>query len=159
MKVFLDFILTETSLSTKSYSLKFFLLVCKLCKSLHFGSLKIHRSCLCWKVFSTYIYRNIFFSGLLLFSYISWPVNCKSWGSKFHHFYLTCLETKVRFVFESLRYCPSWKVQFQLSSTFLAFFRLVGQFFKILFWLFFQSVNCMSSVLESCNISWKCREA
>ena len=100
----------------------FFLLVCKLCKPLHFGSVKIHKHCLYWKGFSANIYRKIFFNCLLLFSYISWSVNCKSWDSKFHHFFLTCLGTKVRFIFEGFKYFPLWKVHSQLSSAFLALF-------------------------------------
>ena len=132
------FILIETSLSTNSYSFIFFLLVCKLRKSLHFGSVKIHQHCLYWKVFCANTYRKKFSNSLLLFSYISWSVNCKSWDSKSHHIFLTCLETKVRFIFEDFKYFPLRKVQLQLSSTFLAFFHLVCKFFKRLFWLLFQ---------------------
>ena len=123
------FILIETSLSTNSYSFIFFLLVCKLRKSLHFGSVKIHQHCLYWKVFCANIYRKNFSNSLLLFSYISWSVNCKSWDSKSY---------KVRFIFEDFKYFPLRKVQLQLSSTFLAFFHLVCKFFKRLFWLLFQ---------------------
>ena len=82
----------------------------------------IHKHCLYWKVFSTDIYRKIFFNSLLLFSYICWSVNCMSWVSKFHNFFLACLETEARFILEGFKHYHLWKVQFQLSRTFLAFF-------------------------------------
>ena len=159
MKLFLVFILTQNSLATTSYSWFFFLLVCKLRKSLQFGSVKIHNHCLYWKAFCTNVHRKAFFSSLLLFSYISWSLNCKSWVSKFHHLFLGCLETKARFIFKGFKYCPLSKVHFQLSSTFFSFFHLFCKLFKGRFGLLFQPVNCMSWVIESCNISWRCLEA
>ena len=95
---------------------------CSINDSLYFGSVKIQKHCLYWKVFSTDIYRRIIFNGFCLFSYICWSVNCMSWVSKFHNFFPTCSETVVRFIFESLKYCPLWKVHFQLSGIFIAFF-------------------------------------
>ena len=93
--------------------------------SWHFGSVKIHKNCLYWKVFSTNIYTYIvknFSTVFCFFSYICWSVNYMSWVSKFHKFFLTCSETEARFIFEGFKYCPLWKVNFQLSGTFLAFF-------------------------------------
>ena len=99
-----------------------FSLVFKLCKYLHFGSVKIHKYCYLGRLFVlTYIER-LFSTVCCFFSYISWSVNCKSWVSKFHHFFLGCLETKARFIFQGFKYCPLSKVHFQLCSTFLAFF-------------------------------------
>ena len=68
--------------------------------SLHFENVKIHKHCLYWKVFSTNIYRKIYFNSLLVFSYICWSVNCMSWVSKLNNFFLTCRETEARFIFE-----------------------------------------------------------
>ena len=47
----------------------------------------------------TYI-EQLFSTVCCIFSYISWLVNCKSWVSKFHHFFLGYLETVARFIFE-----------------------------------------------------------
>ena len=139
------FYIDRNFLSNQELLLIFFLLVCKLCKSLHFRSVKIHIHCLYWKVFCTNIYRKVFFNSFL--SYISWSVNCKSWFSKFHHFFLGCLETKARFIFEGFKYCPLWKVHFQLCSTFFCFFHLVCKLFKGLFRLLFQSVESLNHVI------------
>ena len=49
--------------------------------------------------------------------------------SKFYNFFLTWSETKARCIFEGFYYCHLWKVQYQLSSNFLAFFH---QIFKLL---------------------------
>ena len=68
--------------------------------SLHFENVQIHKHCLYWKVFSTDIYRKSYFNSLLLFSYICWSVNCMNWVSKFNNFFLTCMETEARFMFE-----------------------------------------------------------
>ena len=68
----------------------------------------------------TYMQR--FFSTVCCFStYICWSVNCMSWVSKFHNFFLTGSETEARFIFEGFKYWPLWKVNFQLPGTFLAF--------------------------------------
>ena len=56
------------------------------------------------------------------FNYICWSVNCMSWVSKFNNFFLRCTETETRFIFEFFKYCALWKVHFQHSGTFLAFF-------------------------------------
>ena len=55
------FLYTEISFATNSYYFNFFLLVCKLCKSLHFGSVKIHKHCLYWKDL-VLTYKESFFS-------------------------------------------------------------------------------------------------
>ena len=132
-KYFLFFSLTETTIATISCYLIFFFwsvnyanLVHKF--SLNFGSVKIHKYSLYWKVFieTSYIdvYRNVFFNCLLFFIYICWSANSivELVKSKFHNFFLTCSETEARFIFESFKYCLLWKVHFQLSDTFLAFF-------------------------------------
>ena len=41
---------------------------------------------------------------------------------KFHNFFLTSSETEAWFIFEGFMYCLLWKVYFQLSGTFFAFF-------------------------------------
>ena len=41
---------------------------------------------------------------------------------KFHNFFLTSSETEAWFIFEVFMYCLLWKVYFQLSGTFFAFF-------------------------------------
>ena len=74
--------------------------------SLYFGSFKIHKHCLFGRyLVLTYIVR---FSSTVFcfFSYIFWSVNCMSWVSKFHNFFLTCSETEARFIVESIKYCP-----------------------------------------------------
>ena len=53
--------------SNQQLLLIFLSLVCKLYKSLHFGSVKIHKPCLYWKFFCTNIYRMAFFNSLQLF--------------------------------------------------------------------------------------------
>ena len=94
-----------------------------------------------------------------LFSYTCWSATCLSWVSKFHKFFVTCSETEARFIFEGIRYYPSWKVHFQLSGTSLDFFTWSVNYSRDFFCHFFQSVNCMSWVSESCNISRRCPEA
>ena len=138
--------LTETSFATTSYSLIFFR-VCKLCKSgykLFIIFLEVSRYTRITYIerylVLTYIER--FFSTVCcFFSYIFWSVNCLSWVSKFHNFFLTCseingmcwvnkfnnlflicLEIEAKFIFECFKYCTLRKVPFQHSSTFLAFF-------------------------------------
>ena len=103
MKAFLVFTLSETSFATTSYSWIFLVwsvnyanLVYKLT---HFGNVKMHKHCLYWKVFSSDIYRKIYFNSSF-FSYICWSVNCLSWVSKFNNFFLTCTDTEARFIFE-----------------------------------------------------------
>ena len=91
--------------------------------SWHFGSGKIHRHRLYWMVFSNNIYRKKNYPMVcFLFSHICWSVHCMSWVSKFYNFFRTCSETEARFIFERFKYCPLWKVNFQLSGIFLALF-------------------------------------
>ena len=70
-----------------------FFLVCKLHKSVnytsHFGSLKVHRRCLYWNVFSTDINRKFIFNCFLLFKLFLQV-------GKFHSFFLTCSENEAR---------------------------------------------------------------
>ena len=81
----------------------------------------------------TYIEKRFSFV-CFFFSYICWSVNCMSWLSKFHDYFLTCSETEARFMFEDFKCYHSWKVQFHLSSLFSAFF----------IW----SVNCSSHLFS-----------
>ena len=53
---------------------------------LHFGSVKIHKHCLYWNVFSTDIIGKIILNCLLLFKPFL-LVNYVSWVSKFHNFF------------------------------------------------------------------------
>ena len=113
MKVFLVFILTETLFASTSYSSDFFLLLCKLCKSinysLHFERVLIHKHSLYCKEFSTDIYR-IFCSTVWCFvSYICWSVSCISWVGKFSNFFRTLTETETRFIFEVFNIAPYGK--------------------------------------------------
>ena len=83
-----------------------FFLVCKLCRSdlyiIHY-ILKVSRHTdivyIGRYLVLTFIER--FFSTVCcFFSYICWSVNCMSWASRFHNFFLTCAETEARFIFE-----------------------------------------------------------
>ena len=121
MKVFLVFILAETSIAINSYTYFFFFWSVNyenryiLEVSRYINIINIGR---CFVL--TYIER-LFSTVCCFFSYISWSVNCNSWVSKLHHPFVGCLETKTRFIFEGFKYFPLWEVHFQLSSTFLAF--------------------------------------
>ena len=97
--------------------------------SLHFENVKIHKHCLYWKVFSTNIYRKIYFNSLLVFSYICWSVNCMSWVSKLNNFFLTCRETEARFIFEGFNIVLYRKFISDSRILFL-FFYLVCKLFK-----------------------------
>ena len=132
MKAFLVFTVTETSFTTTSYSWIFLAwsvnyanLVYKL---LHFENVKIHKHCLYWRVFSTDIYRKMYFNNLLLFSYICWPVNCMCWVSKCNNFFLTCMETEARFIFDGFNIVLYGKF---ISDSLILFL-----------FLFIWSVNC-----------------
>ena len=106
----------------------FYLLVCKLYKSglwiIHYILEVLRYTNIVYigrYLVLTYIVR--FFSTVCwIFSYICWSVNCMSWVIKFHNIFLTSSETEARFIFECFKYCPLWEVNFQLFSTFLAFF-------------------------------------
>ena len=120
--------------------------------SWQFESVKIHKHCLYWKVFSADIYRNIFSTVCCFFSYICYSVNCMSWVSKFNNFFLTFTETEARFILEGFKYCPLWKLHshFRSPILFFAFFFILSvncprDFFSH----FCQSVNCMSWAFES----------
>ena len=87
--------------------------------SLHFGSVKINKHCLYWKVFSTNIYSKIFFNRLLLFKLYLLVSKLYELSQQMPQLFSNMLG---RFIFEGFKYCPLWKVNFQLSNTFLAFF-------------------------------------
>ena len=76
---------------------------------LHFGSVKLHKHCLYCNAFSTDINITIIFNWFLLFKLFLLVSN---W----------CTETKARCIFNGFYYCHLQEVQFQISSTFLAFF-------------------------------------
>ena len=128
MKIFLVFTLTENFFATIIYSFNFFsglwiMQIRSINYSFHFESIKIRKHCLYWKVFSTDIYWKIFFNTLLYLCFVvCLLVNCMSWVSKFHNFFLTYSETEARFIFEGFKYCSLWKFHFHFSGTFLAFF-------------------------------------
>ena len=87
----------------------------------HFGSVKIDNIVYIGR-YLVLTYTETFYSTVsCFFSYICWSVNYKSWISKFHNVFLTCSETGTRFIFEGFKYCPLWKVNFQLWNTFLTF--------------------------------------
>ena len=133
----------------------FSLLVCKLSKS---GLWIIHY------ILKMSRYANIVFLGSYLvptcierfiwtvccfFSYICWSVNCMSSVSKFNNFFVTCMETKSIFIFESFNIVCYGKFVFDSPILFLIFFIWSLDFFKGLFQSLCQSVNCMSGVFES----------
>ena len=116
------FYIDRNLLSNLYLLLMFFPLVWKLCKSLHFRSVKIHKHCLYWKAFCTNIYRKAFFNSLLFFQLYFLASKLQELSQEIPPFFLGCLETNARFIFESFKYCPLWKVLFQCCSTLLAFF-------------------------------------
>ena len=126
--------------------------------SLHFESVKIHKDCLYWKVFSPDIYRKIFFQQFAaFFSYICWSVSCISWVSKFKKFFLTCTKTETWCIFEGFNIVLYGKFIFSSSILFSRFY-LVCKLFKGLFQPLSQSVNCMNWVFETWSISRRCPE-
>ena len=124
--------------------------------SLHFENVKIHKHCLYWKVFGTDLNRKIYFNSLLLFSYISWSVNCMTWVSKFKNVFLTCIETEARFIYEGKIYIVLYGKFISDSVILFLLFYLVCKLFKGFFQSFCQSVNCISWVFESQNIPPRC---
>ena len=107
MKGFLIFTFTGTSFATTNYSFEFFssgpqiIQIRPINYSLHFESVKIHKHCVYirWYLVLTYMER-LLSTVCWLFSHICLSVNCISWVSKFNNFFLTCLETEARFIFE-----------------------------------------------------------
>ena len=95
----------------------------------------------------TYIER--LFSTVYYFSsYFHWSISCVR-ARKFHSFFLTRSETEARFKFEGFYFCYLWNVQFQLSSTFLAFCIWSVNYASQIFSQFFcQSVNCIRRVFD-----------
>ena len=89
------------------------------------------------------------------FSYICWSVNCMSWVSKYNNFFLTCMATEARFIFEVFHIILYEKF-ISDSLILFCFFYLVCKLFKGLFQPLCQSVNFMSWVFESENISRRC---
>ena len=89
------------------------------------------------------------------FSYMCWSVNCMSWVSKFNNFFLTCTETEARFIFKDFNIVLYGN--FISDSPKLFSFSLSAcKSFKGLFQPLSQSVNCMSWIFESWNISRRC---
>ena len=133
LKAFLVFTLTETLFATPSYSWIFLFWSVNyadlLHKLLHFEKVKIHKHCLCWKVFSTDITERLISTVWCFFSYICWSVNCVSWVSKFNNFFLTCTENEARFAFEGFNIVLYGKF---ISDSLIPFL-----------FLFIWSVNCL----------------
>ena len=143
-------------------TLEFFsfgLQIIQICKLLHFENVKIHKHWWYWKVFSTDIYRKIYFNSLLLFSYICWSVNCMSWVSKFNNFFLTCTETEAEFILEGFNIVLYAKFISDSLIHFL-FFYMVCKLFKGLFQslcqsviLWVESLNHGTYLEMSCSVS------
>ena len=85
------------------------------------------------------------------FSHICWSVNCMNWVSKFKKFFLTCMETGTRFIFEGFN-TVLYEKFISDSPIFFLFFYLVCKLCKGLFQSLCQPVNCMSWVFESWNL-------
>ena len=146
MKVYLVFTFRETSFATTSYtfwSVNYANLAINY--SLHFENVKIHKHCLYWKVFSTDIYRKIYFNSLML---ICWSINCISWVSKFKNFFRHAQKLRQDLYVRDL-ILPFMENSFLALRYFFCFFYLVSKLFKGLFQPLCQSVNCMSWVFES----------
>ena len=90
--------------------------------ALHSGSVKIHKNCLYWSVFSTDMYRKIIFNCLILLSYFCWSVKYMSRPSKFPQIFYDIQKAEEKYIFKDFYYWHLWKVQFQLSNSFLGFF-------------------------------------
>ena len=111
-----------------------FFLVCKLHKSVnytsHFGSVKVHRRCLYWNVFSTDINRKFIFNFL---NYFYKSVNSTV-------FFWHAQKMRQGVTFEDFWHCHLLIVQFQFSSTFITLFRLVSELLTGPFFIHFLSV-------------------
>ena len=90
--------------------------------ALHSESVKIHKNCLYWSVFSTDMYRKIIFNCLILLSYFCWSVKYMSRPSKFPQIFYDIQKAEEKYIFKDFYYWHLWKVQFQLSNSFLGFF-------------------------------------
>ena len=123
MKVFLVFILTETSLATNSYSF-FFLFWSANYAILYILEMSRYINIVYMGGFFVLTYIERLFSAVCcFFSYISCLVNCKSWVSKFHHFFSGILGNCGKiYIWGLFKYFSLWKVHFQLSGTYLTFF-------------------------------------
>ena len=101
-----------------------------------------------WKVFSTNIYRKIYFKSLLVFRYICWLVNCMSWVSKLNNFFWYAGKLRLDLYLRAL-ILPFMESSFLTLQYFFCFFYLVCKLFKGLFQPLCQSVNFISWVFES----------
>ena len=122
LKLFLVFRLRKGSASTISYFLVFLFwsvnytnLVYKLCITT--WKCSIHKHGLFYNLFSTDIYERLISTACYFFQLFF----AVSRVSKFHNFFLTCLETEASFTFEGFQCCYLCKADFQMSSTFLTF--------------------------------------
>ena len=95
--------------------------------------------------------ENFFSTIYYLFSNFWWSVNCMSQVSKSHNVFPTCSETEARLIFKTY-------IQFQLSSTFLAFFIWSVNCSSHFLANFCRAVSCKSRVFEFCNIFRRCPE-
>ena len=112
--------------------------------ALHFVSIKIHKRCLYWSVFSTDINRKIILNILLLFKLFCWEVNYMSRIGKFYNIFLACSETDAWCIFEGFQYCHLGKVEFQLFSIFKLFL-----IWCVNYWSHFLATFCRSVWVES----------
>ena len=82
---------------------------------LYFGSVKVHKHCLYWNVFSTSKCRKIIFNCLLLENRFCWSVNCMIRIRTFHNVFLTSLETEAKFIFEGYIFVIYGKLNLNFS--------------------------------------------
>ena len=124
LKISFVFILIESSIATLSYFFIFFFWSLNYENMVYilyvtFGKCQDTQTLFGIYLVMIYIER---LPRLSFFICFYWSINCMSQVSKFHDFFWHAQKLK-RFVFESLYFCHLWKVQFQLSSTFLKRFK------------------------------------
>ena len=115
----------------------------------HFGSVKIHKLCLYWSVFSPDINGKIISTVRYFLSHFCCSANYRSRVSKFHNVFLTCSETEARSILKDFSIAIYGKFNCNFSVLSWAFFHLVCKLFKSIFLVpFCWSVNCMSRALN-----------
>ena len=139
MKLFLVFYVDRISFCNH-WLLFYFFFFWSINYSLHFGSVKIHKHCLYWKVFIfgkhclywTYIER-LFSTACCFFNYICWSVNCISWVSKFHNAFSDVLWTWNKIYIWELEVLSFMESLFPTFRYFYSFFHLVCKFSRNFF--------------------------
>ena len=154
MKVFLVFILTETSLATTGYSFEFFFfwsgnyvnLVYKIfitfCKCQDTPTLFILKGSYYWHI------ERFFSTVCCFFGCICCSVNCMRWVSKFKIFFWRAWKLRLYLYLRAFSVALHGKFMFNTSILFRLFY-LVCKLFRRPFQLLCKSVNCMSWVFES----------